>query len=515
MIQSGISIDNIINVLSSSVRDVFTPGRMNTILIEKYNDNLPNEKFIQISNLSQSQLIFGFEAPVTKFSEIFFATVSKIATIPQKLTIYNWNEDDKPAVLKGGKVGSLDELKALNGKFKITLGLVSVDIELNLTGATSLTDCATKLQTAIQGATGQDSNTNFTNASVTFSSVTGGFIIKGGDAGDGQKIDYLQAPGDGIDIHSSLGLTLNEGATIIEGLAGVGAFNQVLSEINLKNGDYFVITPNFKFDNVDTDLVDFGIFLKNSNDKYMGVYAYDNTLIETPNSKVLDKYFAYDGLYIDNKKQDYQNAYVCGLISSLDFTATGGNFNLAFNDAGILSENPIKDDIKYQAMLENRANAPVSITQRGQYDITYLDGTIMGEKTNSANVYIANAFLSENLKISLYNMLRSQTLISRDQMSRTIILATLDNVFTSAVASRIIATGVELSQTEKSFIATNFQNLDDSVETIIQKIEDNGYYFAIQDFSIENEKLVCNIISAYYANRPVNQIVVRNFILGA
>lgn len=515
--QSGIPIDNIVDVTSASVRDVFTIGRMNTIIVEKYNDDLPNDKFIQITNLLQSQLTFGFEAPATKFSEIFFSVKTKTATLPQKLTIYNWNKSDTPAILKGSKVGSLDELKALNGKFKITLGKVSVDITLDLSQASSLTDCASKIQTAIQGASGQGSNTNFTNSSTTFSSITGGFIVKGGDAGEGQEIAYLSAPDDGTDIHSSLGLTLSEGASILQGLAGVGSFKEVLAEINLKNGDYFVITPNFEFEEreVETNLKDFGTFTKNSKDKYMGVYAYTNPLIETPNSKVLDKYFAYDGLYIDNKKTDYQNAYVCGLISSIDFTKPSGNFNIAFNDAGIFSEVAIKDEIKYQAMIANRANAPVSISQRGDYDTTYLDGTIMGELTNSANVYVANSFLVDNMKISLYNMLRSQPLISRDNMSKAIITSVLDEVFQKAVNARIIGVGSELSQTDKNFITTTFQGLDDSIDTIIQKVQDNGYYFAIQSFDIVEEKLVCNIIDVYYANRPINKIVIRNFILGA
>ena len=33
------------------------------------------------------------------------------------------------------------------------------------------------------------------------------------------------------------------------------------------------------------------------------------------------------------KKGDYQNALVCGLISAMDLAQPSGNYNIAFNDA--------------------------------------------------------------------------------------------------------------------------------------------------------------------------------------
>ena len=158
---SALPLDLLIDITSSGVKDAFSIGKLNTIVIEKYNEALPNLRFNQASDLAMAQSIFGTSSSVAKFAEVYFGVISKSATKADNLFIYNWNEADTPAVLKGGKLSSLGELKKLNGKLKITLGGVSVDISVNFSTADSFSSAANLLQTAIRGATGQDSNNNF------------------------------------------------------------------------------------------------------------------------------------------------------------------------------------------------------------------------------------------------------------------------------------------------------------------------------------------------------------------
>ena len=150
-------------------------------------------------------------------------------------------------------------------------------------------------------AAGQESNNNFTQATVSYNVHTGGFIIKGGTAGAGEKIDFITA-GDSDDIHDKLGLTLADGATTLEGLARVADLATVLQEIDLNNGNYYVITPNFAFTNENQDLKTFGTFLNASNDRYLGVYSWENPLLEVLDSKATEAYEGFNGLFIDNKK---------------------------------------------------------------------------------------------------------------------------------------------------------------------------------------------------------------------
>ncbi|EAL9138430.1 DUF3383 family protein [Campylobacter jejuni] len=513
---SALPLDLLIDITSTGVKDAFTIGKLNTILIQKYDESLPNPKFNQVFDLSTTQTLFGSQSEVAGFAGVYFGIISKSATKCDMLFIYNWNKDAIPAVLKGGRAPALSTLKTLNGKVKVTFGATSVDISIDLTQASSFSDAASKIQTAIRGATGQESNENFTNASVAYSTVTNGFIVKGGQAGQGETLGYFAQADDGTDIHAKFGLTADEGASLIEGAEGVATISDVLNEIDLYNGNFYVITPNFEFDSgtFDEDLKAFGTFLNASNDRFMGVYSWTNSQLEVLSSGVTEPYEGFNGLFIDNKKQDYQNAMVCGLISAMDLTKPAGNYNIAFNDATQFQVNAITEKTKYLAMVGNKANAPCKFGILGQDDAVYMDGTILGAKTDSVNVYICNSFLKFNQQIALYNMFKSQKLIGlRDKNSIAIIKSYLDEVFRNAVNANIIATGSTLTATEQNVVITNFKALVKNVDDVIKQIQENGYFYAVSGVNTVTKEL--SITEAYMANAPVKKIVINTYILGA
>lgn len=514
---SALPLDLLVDITSTGVKDAFTIGKLNTVLITKYDDTLPNPKFNQCFDLSTTQALFGISSGVSSFAGFYFGVVSKSATKCDLLCVYNWNDKDTPAVIKGGTAPALSSLKTLNGKFNLTIGKTSADVTLDLTAATDLADCAAKMQAAIQAAEGlKDTDLGFKKASVIFSPNTNGFIVKGGIAGQGETINYPTSPkvktGNPVDISGSLGLTLNEGASLLEGQAAKATFAEALQEIGDNNGNYYVITPNFVIQ--ESDLMAFGTFLNASNDRFMGVYSWDTPLLETLDSGIIEKYEGFNGLMIDNKKQDYQNGFVCGLISAMDLSKIAGNYNIAFNDATLFQVNAITDKVKYLAMQSNKANAPCKFGILGQDDSVYMDGTILGTKTESANVYICNSFLKFSQQIALYNMFKSQKIIGlRDRNSLAIIKSYLDEVFINAVNANIIAVGSTLTTTEKNVLITNFDKLVKDINDVFTAVEQNGFFYAVS--SIDTVSKEMGITEAYMANAPVKKIVINTYILGA
>lgn len=512
---NALPLDLIIDITSTGIKDAFTIGKLNTILIQNYDDNLPNPKFNQVFDLSTTQALFGSQSEVANFAGVYFGIISKSATKCDTLFIYNWSKENKPAILKGGVAPSLTALKALNGGFRITISGVSANFEVDFSNVKSYAEAAQAMKTAINSIT---TTPAFANASVSYNVVTQGFIISSGVSGEGENIGYLEpSKQQGVtQIYDKLGLTLAEGASSINGSAGVATFAEVLNEINTYNGNYYVITPNFEFeaDALDENLKAFGTFLNTSNDRFLGVYSWNNPQIEVLNSGVTLPYEGFNGLLIDNKKQDYQNAMVCGLISAMDLTKPAGNYNIAFNDATQFQINAITEKVKYLAMVGNKANAPCKFGILGQDDSVYMDGTILGSKTDSVNVYICNSFLKFNQQIALYNMLKSQKLIGlRDKNAIAIIRSYLDEVFRNAVNANIIATGSTLTTTEQNTIITNFQALVKNVNDAINQIQENGYYYAISGINAVTKEL--SITEAYMANAPVKKIVINTYILGA
>ena len=502
---NALPVDLIIDITSTGVKDTFTIGKLNTLIIQKYSETLPNDAFDVVYTKDIAAKRYGYNSRVAGFARVYFGIKSKSATICEQLFIYNWNTTATPAVLKGGKAPALSKLKTLNGKFKATIDATSADVTVDLTGATDFADAASKIQTALR-------NASFANAEVTFSADTNGFIVKGGTKGQGETISYLTAAADS-DIHDKLGLTQAEGASVIAGRAGVPTLAEALDEISNNNGNYYVITPNFDFDNVESDLLTFGQFIHNSNDRFLGIYSWANSALEQLDSGVTAPYESFNGLLIDDKKQDFQNAYIAGLISAMDLTKANGNYNVAFNDATLFEVEAITDRAKYEGLVSNKANAPCKFGILGQDDTIYMDGTIMGDKTTSANVYLCNSFLKFNQQIALYNMFKAQKLIAlRGQFGKAIIRSYLDEVFRNAVNANIIVKDT-LTNTEKQAVIAEFSPIVKDIERVIEQIQANGYYYEFSGLDTVKRELY--ITEVYIANVPVKRIVINTYILGA
>lgn len=522
---NALPLDLLIDITSTSVKDAFTIGKLNTLLITKYDDDIPNPTFTQITNLQQAQSFFGYESDIAKFAAVYFGFISKTASKCDYLFVYNWSKKDLPATLKGGVAKSLQEYLNVNGGFALTISGVTQNVEVDLTDAGnqegfSYSIVAEVLQDAINALEGE----SFKNAKVEYIVSTRSFVIKSGLAGETETIGFLEPPltttsdsGTTItpnDISNVFGLTASEGALSYNGANGKPTLAEALAEINDNNGNYYVITPNFAFDDEANELKAFGEFLNASNDRFCGVYSWDNPALAVLGSGAAQDYEGYNGLIIDYKVQDFQNALICSFISGMDLSKPSGNYNIAFNDATTFQVKAITDRLKYEGIIENKANAPCKFGILGQDDAIYMDGTILGNKTSSINIYVCNSFLKFNQQIQLYNMFKSQKIVGiRGSQSRSIIYAYLDNVFQSAINSGIIAQDVDLSVTEQQSIISIFGMLVDDINIVIEKLQSSGYYYILSSMDLVKREI--GITEAYIANTPAKRIVINNYILGA
>lgn len=315
------------------------------------------------------------------------------------------------------------------------------------------------------------------------------------------------------DIHDKLGLTQDEGATTEAGYNGLETLSEVLADIEGNNGNYYVLTTAFAFDDIRAQLHEFGKFLNASNDRFLGVYSWDSKAIITTKG-FLKEFQGYNGLVIDYQTMPYQQGLVCGYISAMELNNPSGNYNIAFNDATIFSGNALTETIHYQNLVNNKANAPCKFGILGQDDTIYMDGTCMGSKTNSINIYCANSFIKMNQQIALFNMFKSQKMIAvRGRQTQGVVRAYLDDVFTKAVKANIICRGATLTTTEVQMVKNTFVDYVDDLDQLIRDIENNGYFYAVTDFDLVNKTM--NIVEAYVANTPAKKIIVNIYILGA
>ena len=353
-----------------------------------------------------------------------------------------------------------------------------------------------------------EASNEFALAQVEFNTQTSGFIIKSGVSGANTSIEFASAPSSGTDIHTELGLTEAESASIVEGLDAIPTFTDLLNAIEVENGAYYVI--QFDFSLSDDEMLEFCKFINSSNDRFMGIINTQDKKIVTQEG-ALSKYQGYNGVLVEYTKDKTPLGLSAGIISSLDFSVTNGNTNVAFNDVSSFEAISLTTKAELNTLEANLANSILTFSQIGQSTTWYGMGNILGTKTNSANVYIANSYMKFQLQFSLANMFNAQPMVGlRGANNETLIRSYLESVFSGCVNNGIIVEGATLTTTEQNSLQSAFASQG---ETAITQCEKNGYFFVIDSVDLVTKTI--KIVSAYVANTPAKKIVINNYILGA
>jgi|9_EtaG_2_1085328.scaffolds.fasta_scaffold00289_12 hypothetical protein len=133
---------------------VVSQGRLIGNLITGSSE-LPADSFIKFSQLSSVGDYFGYDSDEYKYSEAYFGFVSKSVTKAEQIMFTRSNLTDANALIMGGTLASEDlaKIQAITaGGFTISIGgNDSVISSIDFSTATSFTDVASILETALQG----------------------------------------------------------------------------------------------------------------------------------------------------------------------------------------------------------------------------------------------------------------------------------------------------------------------------------------------------------------------------
>lgn len=494
-----LSIDNIVDVTSRAVASKDSSIRLNTLILSKFDENNPAPLFQEFTNPSEVFAVYQ-NGDLYEFSKTHFGFISKSSTSPNLLSVFTWSKTDTSAYLIGGESELIAKLKTLNGQITIEVDGTKITGTLDLTGAdvTDYSQVAEKIAAAINA----DRRRSAAVISCSYSVQKKGFVIKTTSAGVTSNISAL-----GGDLAKPLGLDADS-AKIIVGSKGFADLASVLNEINAINGDYFVVTPNFNFENELDDLIIFGEWVSASKGRYLGIYSWDNEQLGVKNSGAVDRILGFNGLYIDWERVPNQNAFSSALISSMDLNKSGGVVNINFNNAAQYLDKAVSIQNEFDGMNSNRANAPYVFGTLGKFEVSYGQGQLMGD-IPSANVYINNSFLKFKMQLAISQFFMSSNIVSaRGQGGTSAISALLTPIFNDAVNNGLIVID-KTSETEKSVILQNF--IDGA--KAIENIESSGWALEVGDVNLARREITLNY--AYIANIPANRVIVRTYILGA
>lgn len=135
-----------VNYTSAKLKVAGAIDRLNAILITRANEILPT--FLELYNPGDAVANYGIDSKEKAYADSFFAFQNKNGVFPDILNIYNYYPEAQPAVLKGGRILDIEDLKK-TGSFSINLGGGYKQVAVDLTSMVSLTDIAQAIQNAI------------------------------------------------------------------------------------------------------------------------------------------------------------------------------------------------------------------------------------------------------------------------------------------------------------------------------------------------------------------------------
>lgn len=507
----GLRVKNIVDVTSKFTSQGISLSKLNAIMVLPYSAALPQEKISSYSSSDEILEKYG-ESDTYGWSQEYFGVISKNLTKPDQLFIYTYSKTATAATLRSGELPSLTKLKTLNGKFKISMDGNEKEITLNLTtgGINSYIDVATALQTALRAASG--AGTEFTTCTCTFNESVQAFIINVGSTGVDSTITFPVAPGSSTDLSTSLGLSEAEGAVIIPGYAATPTIVDALDEIKKANDNYYHIVLNLTISTAESndELLEVCKWIDFQNDDYMIIYGWNEPKLFKKGSDVAAKYLAYNGIYIDAVKYNYQTALSAGLIAAMDFSIENGNYNINFNSFDKLEPYSVKEQTEFEALKENLSNSLYTTYIKGQSSTMYGRGYIFGTKTSIANVFVCNSYLKFQMEIAGFNLFADSPMISlRGNSGSGAVMTALDNVFQNANLAGILVPS-DLTSEEKQKVVQSFGSKS---KDAISQLERYGYFISVEGFDLAEQSI--KVKTVYLANMPANKLIINNYILGA
>ena len=482
----------------------------------------PFIEFAGASALTNFKATLGGGNADYTFASKYFAFSSKTGASPDKLVVARWYKTATAPFIKGVKVtATVAELKEVtSGSFGLTLGESTTEIDVNLASASSYSEVAGLIETAIRAYTG--GGTAFTGASVAYSTITKGFRITSGDTGAEATVAAVTAGATGTDLSEMLGLA---SAELSQG-ADAESFAEFCDRIVNANSAGFSITTNETLS--DTDIIPAVAWLQGSigDQTIATVCRLVFDIADKATAKALQSTMAelsYTGyVVVYDPYSEYVHALDCAICAATDHQAANGAINFNFQPAvGYTPITTLGDVVNYQAGQTNLSLAQeldelcisyvYSVGAGTQQVVLYGMGLMQGAY-GTEDVQCNEAALEKDLQVAVMNgfiAVNKYKLQGTD--AQEAISGLITPSFERAKRNGAIALNGTLSDSDKISIYNATGN-----EEAAGAVEQNGYYFQIQDLTAEDISLRrVRVLVCYLSGGVINVLRITTNIYGA
>lgn len=421
---------------------------------------------VAFSSASAVSAMFGAEADETVFAQQYFTGVQNQQTAPKTLVIARRIGENVAAWIRGGEVSStLAELKAItDGALKITVdGSEKTAESVDLSEATSLSEVAEKVATAIGGVTGSyDSN----SASFTFTSST---------TGKGSTISYASAGDSGTDLSAELRLTQAEGAVLSQG-ADAMTESANMDAVCTVTRNWVGFTTLWEADLEEIEALaawadvydDYVLFAWSSDENLTSTL----TSASSPLAKIVDKYDVVCPIFY----QDYGLAAMgmaCG--ASIAWNRTQGMKVWFAKYANGITPN-VTDEAVADALEANRVNYVGTFATRNDAFNFFNRGTLSSDFYGFVDVLYGSIYLRSAIQTSCMNGFKQTNRTPYNAVGEALIRAWCQDPINRCLVNGVIDPGLTLNETQKAQI---MQETGDDGEDVVQAITSKGYWLGV------------------------------------
>lgn len=468
-----ISMSRYISIVSGVGAGAAVAQRQLILRLVTQNSVLPPGLVAQFANAASVGAYFGTQSEEYLRAQAYFKFVSKSITSPSLISFVRWVSTAIAPMIVGDTIAKL--LAAFTavtaGTLTINDGGTAVNVTaINLSAATSLTNVAALLQTALRAAT--DAGGQLATCSVSFNTNTNQFVLSGSNPGTGT----LTASPTGLstDISAALGWTTG-GTILVPGQAAQTPDVAISNSAAISNnfGSFAYCTPATPLTNIQIEAI--AAWTDSQNNQYMYSLATPLANLQTLFALIS----GYSGVAINILSTTQTNDYVeqspCEILAATNYNKAGASQNYMYYQ--FPTRNVTVSDDNTANLVDAARGNYIGVTQEaGQSLAFYQRGVLCGGSTAAVdmNTFANEMWLKSSFSAQFMSLFLNVPEVPADDTGAAMLLGVMTPTITLAKTNGVISVGKTLTAVQQQLITSITGD-----STAWRQVQTLGYWLSI------------------------------------
>lgn len=438
--QPSIPASDIVNILPAALAAGGTSLSLNTVVFSTL-AMFPIKEYFDKDSVGDD---FGVTSNAYKWAETYFSGFTNSSIKPSSLFIASYVNADKAAALIGRSLRSstLDDIKAISGTLSVTIDGTLKTGTIDLSAATSFSNAASLIGTAIGSTT-------------EFDTQLQAFVVESELVGSESSISF--ATGTAAD---ALGLSENGGATVNNATVTDTATTAMerVTQYTLNFAPISHLGDAAFTTDVQKDFLSWGT--KQGHRYWPIMWGKEATALIPNNDTCLGGWVKANDIQDATLVYGDQvhAAFLCGSIASINFEETNGRVTMDFrNQSGIVASVTNKADAK---ALESNGYGYYGAWATANDRFQFFRNSVVSGEFKWADTYAFQLWLNSNFQLNGMIGLQQFKSIPPNTTGQTQYRSMFQDTIDTGVSFGGIVSGVKLTELQKSVIVRETGSTD-------------------------------------------------------